>query len=52
MNGVEVIVFQPVGESDGFRPGIVHYHGGGWMLMSPGEKISVVKDVLSQRNWL
>lgn len=52
MNGVEVIVFQPAAGSIGLRPGIVHYHGGGWMFMSPGEKISVVKRVFHQHIWL
>jgi acetyl esterase/lipase len=37
MDGVEVMIFKPVGKSDGLRPGILHYHGGGWVHLSPSK---------------
>lgn len=34
MDGVEVIIFKPTGQTEGLRPGIIHIHGGGWVLMT------------------
>lgn len=48
MDGVEVLVFKPVGHSDDLRSGIVHYHGGGWVLMSPELYAAFCEEVVVQ----
>ena len=36
MDGVEVLIFRPRSRSKELLPGIMLYHGGGWVLGSPG----------------
>ena len=36
VNGVEVTIYKPATPTSGLRPGIIHYHGGGWVLFEPG----------------
>ncbi|XP_060562471.1 carboxylesterase NlhH-like [Ruditapes philippinarum] len=48
MDGVEVMIFKPVGKSDGLRPGILHYHGGGWVHLSPKLYAPFCKEVVEQ----
>ena len=39
IEGIEVLIVKPAVSNDAeLRPGIVHYHGGGWVLMSPGKQ--------------
>ncbi|XP_052796074.1 arylacetamide deacetylase-like [Mya arenaria] len=35
IEGVEVLILRPTGQTDKLRPGIIHIHGGGWVFMSP-----------------
>ncbi|WAQ98059.1 AAAD-like protein, partial [Mya arenaria] len=35
IEGVEVLILRPAVQTDKLRPGIIHIHGGGWILMSP-----------------
>lgn len=48
MDGVEVMIFQPSGQSEGLRPGILHYHGGGWVHLSPKSYAPLLKEVVVQ----
>ncbi|XP_053396829.1 arylacetamide deacetylase-like [Mercenaria mercenaria] len=48
MDGVEVIVFKPAGHMDNLRPGIVHYHGGGWVFMSPDMYAALSEEVVEE----
>ncbi|KAL4233398.1 Importin subunit alpha-3 [Mactra antiquata] len=48
MDGVEVLVFQPVDKSDTLRPGIVYYHGGGWVLLNPEQYSMYCQEIALQ----
>ncbi|XP_045198934.2 carboxylesterase NlhH-like [Mercenaria mercenaria] len=48
MDGIEVTIFRPIAKSEALRPGILHYHGGGWVHLSPKLYAPFCKAVVDQ----
>ena len=42
IKGIDVLVFQPKTEGASKRPGIIYFHGGGWVVMTASKGCTVI----------